>query len=373
MVLFILVRDPLQDIDCFLPGGLLHGDRLETALQRGIPLHVFMILADRRRADHLQLAAGKRGFQDIGGIDGPLRAAGADQGMHLIDEEDDIAVLRHLADHLLDPLLKLAAVLGARDHPGKIKRQHALVLHGERYIPGHDPLREAFHHRGLADTGFADEAGIVLGAAAQRLNDPADLLLPPDDGIEFPLRGQCREIPGKLFQSGGALLAGLSAAEILADQIGILAHGGQRLGIHLLQVDPHGGKESDSHILPLPDQREQDMLGTGLLGMETLRDPARFLQYALRARGEPVAVHGLQRRFRDDELGEHLRELILRNAVALQHPGGRAGILAQQSQQDVLRPHIGELQVPRDLLRLLERMARFIRIVLFHLPPFLSP
>jgi hypothetical protein len=54
-------------------------------------------------------------LQDVGCIDGSLGGTRADERMELVDEQDTVAGASHFLDDLLEPLLKLAAVFGARD------------------------------------------------------------------------------------------------------------------------------------------------------------------------------------------------------------------------------------------------------------------
>ena len=67
-------------------------NRLETALQRRILLDVLAVFRDRRRADHLEIAAGQRRLQQIGSIHRPFRRTGADDRMHFINKQNDSAV-----------------------------------------------------------------------------------------------------------------------------------------------------------------------------------------------------------------------------------------------------------------------------------------
>jgi hypothetical protein len=54
--------------------------------------------------------------------------------------------------------------------------------------PLDDVLGQALDDGGLADTGLADQDGVVLGAAREDLHDPLDLLLAPDDRVELASR-----------------------------------------------------------------------------------------------------------------------------------------------------------------------------------------
>ena len=68
---------------------LVHEDRLEAPLQRGVLLDVLAVLVERRRADRVQLAAREHRLEQVGGVHGALGRAGAHDRVQLVDEEDD--------------------------------------------------------------------------------------------------------------------------------------------------------------------------------------------------------------------------------------------------------------------------------------------
>ena len=58
----------------------------------------------------------------------PSAAPAPDQGVQLVHEQDDLAVGGDdLVDHRLEPLLELAAELGARHQRAQVEGQHPLV------------------------------------------------------------------------------------------------------------------------------------------------------------------------------------------------------------------------------------------------------
>ena len=72
-------------------------DRLEAPRQRGVLLDVLLVFVERGGADAMQFAARQRRLEQIGGVHGAVGLAGADQRVHLVDEQDDAAVRgRHL-------------------------------------------------------------------------------------------------------------------------------------------------------------------------------------------------------------------------------------------------------------------------------------
>ena len=149
------------------------------------------------------------GFKQVRGVHGAVGLAGADEGVHLVDEEDDLAFRGFdLREHGLEPLLELAAIFGAGDQRAEIERQHLLVLEALRHVALDDAVREALDDGGLADAGLADQHGIVLGAAGEHLDGAADLLVAADDGIELALGRGLGEVARVALERVIGLLGG---------------------------------------------------------------------------------------------------------------------------------------------------------------------
>ena len=74
---------------------------------------------------------------------------------------------------------------------------------------------EALHDGGLADTGFADQHRVVLGATLQHLDGAADLVVTTDHRIELALLGPLGHIDGKFLQRL-ALVLGIGVIDLLA-------------------------------------------------------------------------------------------------------------------------------------------------------------
>ncbi len=107
----------------FVLVGLLDLHDLETAGQRRILLDVLLVFGPGRGGDRAQRAARQRRLQQVGRIARARRAAGADQRVRFVDEQDDR--LRRgldLVDHLAQPLLELALHAGARLQQADIER-----------------------------------------------------------------------------------------------------------------------------------------------------------------------------------------------------------------------------------------------------------
>ena len=90
----VALLEAAQDRDRVLDGRLADVDRLEAALERGVLLDVLLVLVERGRADGAQLAAGEHRLEQVGGVDGALGGAGADDRVQLVHEQDDLAARR---------------------------------------------------------------------------------------------------------------------------------------------------------------------------------------------------------------------------------------------------------------------------------------
>ena len=177
----------------------LHG--LEAALKRGVLFDILAVLVERRRADAVQLAAGEHRLEQVAGVHAALGLAGADDGVQLIDEQQDAALaLAHFLEHGLEPLLEFAAVLCARDQRAHVERENGLVLQPLRHVAAHDALRQPFGDGRLADARLADEHGVVFRLAREDADDVADLLIAADDRVHLAFAGALDEIRAVLFQ-----------------------------------------------------------------------------------------------------------------------------------------------------------------------------
>jgi hypothetical protein len=117
VVHLVALLQPPKDGDGVGHRGLAHEDLLETALERGVLLDVLAVLVKGRGADHVQLTAREQRFDHVARVHRALARSGAHDGVQLVDEGDDLTFgVLNLLQHGLQPLLELAAVLGARHH-----------------------------------------------------------------------------------------------------------------------------------------------------------------------------------------------------------------------------------------------------------------
>jgi hypothetical protein len=176
---------PAQDGDRVLFGRLVHEYGLEAALQSGVLLDVLAVLVKRGGPDHVQLATGQHRLEHVAGVHRAFRGTGAHHRVQLVDEQQDLPGRGgDFREHRLEPLLELAAVLGAGHQRAHIEGEHGLIAQPFGYVAVGDALGEALHDGGLADPGVTDEYRVVLGLAGQDLHHAPDLGVASDDRVE---------------------------------------------------------------------------------------------------------------------------------------------------------------------------------------------
>ena len=350
----IFLFQPAQDGDGVLHARLLDKDRLEAACERGVFLHVLAVFVQRRRADTVQLPARQRGFEEVGGVHRPVRLPGPDQGVHLVDEQDDLAFRGlDLGEHGLQPFLELAAEFRAGDQRSHVQRQQLLVGQAFGHVAIDDAQGHALRNGRLADARLADQDGIVLGAAAQHLNRAANFLIAADHRVQLALARGLGQVAGVFFQGvialfraggiGGAALADLvdRVVQRLGGDIRLFQrlmrlcarHDGQRLQYAL------GGREA------VPG-----LVGRFLRGLQHFGGLGRHIEFA-----GPVALHlgkRIQRR-----IGQ-IQRLLRATGSRARQIGGQPVLVLDQRLQQVLGRELLVRCSQGEPLRRLQQAAR---------------
>src|SRR5438034_9657047 len=163
-----------------------------------------------------------------------------------------------------------------------------------------DALRESLDDGGLADARLADEHGVVLGAPREHLDDPADLLVAADDGIELAPSRQVGEV-ARVALERLVLLLGVGVGDPLRP-----AHLRERLvdgfGRHaVLREHAAGG------AVAILGERDEEVLGRDVPVLEALGLRLRPFERQPRAFAEVLAAPAADR----GELGELRPECLL--------------------------------------------------------------
>ena len=218
---------------------------LEATGESRILLEIFLVFGPGRGGDRAQLAARERRLQQIGRIVLARRAAGADQRVGLVDEQDDrLGTGLGLLDHRLEAILEFALHAGAGLQQAEIERAQGDVAQRRRHIARRDAQRQAFDDGGLADARFAGEDRVVLPAARQDVDHLPDFGVTPEDRVDLAGLGLRREIDRELIEGRGSARprlarpgAGRFGADGLAGRLRCLGRvGADRLVLALERV-----------------------------------------------------------------------------------------------------------------------------------------
>ena len=185
VVLLVAHLDSLEDGYRLCGGGLVHHHRLKASLQGGVPLHVFAIVVQSGGPDALELAPSQGGLEYAGSVHRALGRPRPHHGVHLVYKQHAVARATDLLHYLLEPFLELATILGARHQGSHVQGHQPPSLEGIGYVSRDDALGQCLDDGRLAHARLAYEHRVVLGAPAQDLYDPLDLLAPADDWIEL--------------------------------------------------------------------------------------------------------------------------------------------------------------------------------------------
>ena len=207
----VLNLDAVEDLIAFLEttengNGILDSrfcnhDRLETAFKGGIFFNVFPVFVERGCADTVELTSGQHGLEEVACIHGTFCLAGADDGVKLIDKQDDLAfALFDLCQNGLETLFELTTEFGACNQAAHIEGEDGAVFQGIRHVTADNPLGKAFRDGGFADTRFTDENRVILGLTGKNPDHISDFAVTPDHRVQLVLTREIHEVLAVLFQ-----------------------------------------------------------------------------------------------------------------------------------------------------------------------------
>ena len=280
--------------------------------------------------------------------------------MEFIDEEDDLAV--RLLDFVQDgfqTFFELAAELGSRNQRAHVQREQGLVLEVVRYIALDDALGKAFGNGRLTDTGFADEARVVLGLPAQDADDVSDLVVTADDRVQLLVPGHLGQVRAVFLQDVIGLFRVvrrdlLVASDVLQDLHEFLVGDAARVE-RLFQL---AGR--------LVEDAEHEVLDGDVLVLHLLGDGLRLVHGGLQFLGAVDAVrrHAGDLRKGLYEVQDGVFQCGCTDTAAFDAAGNKAVLLLQEGKQDVLRQELLVAVSRGQLLRALDRGDAFLCIFL---------
>jgi hypothetical protein len=365
-----VAHHPAQHDDGVLLGGLVDLHHLEAAGEGRVLLEVGLVFGPGGGGDGAQFPAGQGRLEQVGGIALPGLAAGADEGVGLVDEQDDgLGGALHLVDHRLQPLFELPLEAGAGLQQAEVQGLQGHPLQRRRHVLLDDAQGQALHHRGLAHPGVAGEDGVVLPPAGEDVDQLADLPLPRLDGVDAVAPSLLGEVHGVLVQGRGLGAGGRKGplpfrrGPRRRRRIPGLRRGAHQLDQVAAQALPRdqaqGGQAlqdgaADGVVI---DHRQGDAAGTD----HRTPQPYRGDQPGLAQQGQDVGRHGrgagvaaLEPLHRHAQLRPHVRKRYL---VIAQDGDELAVRHLHQTAQQVLDLHVEIGMFHTEVRRLLETTA----------------
>ena len=196
----IVALDTPEDVLGLGQGGLVDDHRLEAALQSGVLFNILAVLLEGGGTDHLNLTTGQGGLENVGGIHGAFGIASAHQIVYLVDDQNDVAQRLDLFDQALHTAFELTAELGTCHHGGHVQQPDFLVLQLIGNLAPGNFLCQTFGYGSLTHAGLADEAGIVLLAAVEDLDDPQGLAVAANHPVQLAFPGLGGQIHGIIVE-----------------------------------------------------------------------------------------------------------------------------------------------------------------------------
>ena len=295
--------------------------------------------------------------------------------MHLVNEEDHIAGLFHVLQHLFDSILKLATIFGTGHHAGQVQRQDLLIQQLLRHIAHDDLPSQSFGDGRLADAGLTDQAGIIFRAAGQNLDHSLDLLIPTNHRIQTSGTGVRRQITGEfpqVFALTAVLPGYIGFRTLVASHSRRAADFFHQGRIQRLRVHTGSAQNTDGHIVALPQNAGKQLFRIyigiastdGILHGDLHHSFGTGCQPLSRVAAGQAGTNAFFDNF-NQQLGGKSR--------FFQNGMGSSAALPHQAQQQMLGSHVAVAQFTR---RLLAQPQRFFctrrEFVFTHvlLPPF---
>ena len=337
--------EPLEDAHGVLHRGFHHVDLLETAGQRPILLEDGAVLGESGGPHALELAGGQHRLEQVGGVHNAAgRRPGTDDGVNLIDEQNGVVLLAQFREQVLQALLEITPVLGARQQRAQIQGVDGGVEQRLGHPLFHDHPRQPLGDGGLADTRLAHQQGVVLAAAAEDLRGALDLERAAHQRVDTVRAGQLVEIAGVGFQRAGrcALCAAVHFLALFRRRVVVL-HLGNTVGdeidhvqtVHVLAVE-----QVNRLALLFVEDRHQHVGAGDFLIARGLHAEYGTLQHPLETQGRLRVAFTVFRQQRGgivDELSQGLAQLFHIGAAGAQHFHRR--LVIEQRQQQVFHGH----------------------------------
>ena len=212
MMFFVTSSEPFEDFNGLIFCGRFYDDFLKTTSQSIVFFDVLSIFVECGSTDALNFASGKSRLQYVGSVNCTFCSTSSHERVKFVDEENRVLYTPHFSHHCLDALFELAAVLRSSNHHGQVEYNDSLLSQNLWYFAFDDSLCESFDDGGFTNTSFSKQNRIILGSSTKDLSGSLNFPSTTDDGVQFTLFCQFRQVSAKAVQGRSFALPTLSRA-----------------------------------------------------------------------------------------------------------------------------------------------------------------
>ncbi len=261
---FVALLETAQDGDGLFDRRLIGEHGLEAPGQGGVLLDVLLVLRECGGADATELAARERRLEHVGRVHRSFGGARSDDGVELVDEEDDVAVgFGDRLQHRLQAIFELAPILGPRNQSAHVEGVNTAAAQRLGDIARDDALGETLDDGGLAHPRLADQDRVVLGSSREHLDHATDLVRAADDGIQLALEGGVGQV-ARILLKGLVAVFRVGIVRFLGSA-DLLQNGSQLFAGHAPALQEVGAASVERA------QGEEEMFGGNVLVLELAR------------------------------------------------------------------------------------------------------
>ena len=284
MVRLVTVAQAFHNANGLFRGRFGNRKRLEATRQGAVLLEMLAEFFKRGGANNLDFATAQRRLQNGRSVNGAFSGTSTNQRVNLVDEQDNLAIILHFLDALLQALFEFTAELAARHQRGHVQRDNTLAAQQIGHLVRHDELGQPFHYSGFAHARLAQQQRVVLLATRQDLHHALDFFCAANNGIQLAIARFFRKIGAEFLQD--ALLRGLAAKRIVARQHGGLPHQVVQHAADVVARHAQAAQHVKSGSFAFTHNAQQQVLGGNVALAHLQRLAQGVLQNTLHARRE---------------------------------------------------------------------------------------
>ncbi len=185
VMVFIPFLDVVENGQRFFSCGWFNKNLLETSFKRSIFFNRITVFVQRRCSNTLYRSSCQCRFHNIGRIHASRCTTGTNQGVYLINKNDDIWILLKFLQQCPDTFFKLSTIFCTGNNGSHIKTYQTFVKQHRRSLSPDYHLCQSFNNCAFTDTWFSNENRIILLSTPQDFDHTEHLLVSTDYRVKL--------------------------------------------------------------------------------------------------------------------------------------------------------------------------------------------